>query len=82
MRPAYMTMIRSARLDTVARSWVIQIIAVPDSRTRARISWMICAWTETSSAVVGSSATMSAGRCRIAIAIATRWRMPPESWCG
>ena len=40
------------------------------------------AWTVTSSAVVGSSATSSAGRQATAIAIITRCRMPPESWCG
>ena len=36
----------------------------------------------TSSAVVGSSAMMSAGSQASAMAIMTRWRMPPESWWG
>ena len=36
----------------------------------------------TSSAVVGSSAISSLGSQQSAMAIATRWRMPPESWCG
>ena len=36
----------------------------------------------TSSAVVGSSAISSFGRQASAMAIITRWRMPPESWCG
>ena len=36
----------------------------------------------TSSAVVGSSAISSRGPQASAIAIITRWRMPPESWCG
>src|SRR3989304_2944032 len=36
----------------------------------------------TSSAVVGSSAMMSFGLQASAIAIITRCRMPPESWCG
>ena len=36
----------------------------------------------TSSAVVGSSAMMSLGLQASPIAIITRWRMPPESWCG
>ena len=36
----------------------------------------------TSSAVVGSSAIRSFGRQAIAMAIITRWLMPPESWCG
>ena len=43
---------------------------------------MICACTVTSSAVVGSSRISSRGRRATAIAIITRWRMPPESWCG
>ena len=42
----------------------------------------ICAWTVTSSAVVGSSAISSSGSFAIAIAITTRWRMPPDSSCG
>jgi hypothetical protein len=36
----------------------------------------------TSSAVVGSSAMRSFGLQDSAIAIITRWRIPPESWCG
>ena len=36
----------------------------------------------TSSAVVGSSAMITSGLLMRAIAIATRWRMPPENWCG
>ncbi len=36
----------------------------------------------TSSAVVGSSARMSFGEHISAMAIITRWRRPPESWCG
>ena len=36
----------------------------------------------TSSAVVGSSAISSAGAQASAMAIITRWRMPPESLCG
>ena len=45
------------------------------------MSSRICAWTVTSSAVVGSSAISSFGSLMSAIAIITRWRMPPEnSW--
>ncbi len=36
----------------------------------------------TSSAVVGSSAMSRRGWQASAIAIITRWRMPPDSWCG
>ena len=42
----------------------------------------ICACTVTSSAVVGSSAISNSGSLARAIAIITRWRWPPESWCG
>ena len=47
-----------------------------------RSSAMICTWIVTSSAVVGSSAISSRGEQAIAIAVTTRWRMPPENWCG
>jgi len=50
MRPAYITRMRRASEDTVARSWLIQISAVPRSRTRLRISVRIWAWIDTSSA--------------------------------
>ena len=60
-------------------SWVISRIAVPAARPRSRIRARICAWIVTSSAVVGSSAIRRRGRQAIAIAIITRWRMPPES---
>ena len=42
----------------------------------------IWAWMVTSRAVVGSSAIRSFGLHESAMAIITRWRMPPESWCG
>ena len=45
-------------------------------------SFRICAWTVTSSAVVGSSAMKRSGSLASAMAIITRWRCPPESWCG
>ena len=46
------------------------------------MSFRICAWVVTSSAVVGSSAISRSGLLMSAIAIITRWRMPPENWCG
>ena len=48
----------------------------------SRIRSRICAWMVTSSAVVGSSAISTFGLQASAMAIITRWRMPPESWCG
>ena len=55
---------------------------MPSRRDRSFISSRICAWMVTSSAVVGSSAISSLGLQASPIAIITRWRMPPESWCG
>ena len=55
----------------------MMISATPRRRVRSFISSRICAWMVTSSAVVGSSAMMSFGSQESAIAIMTRWRMPP-----
>ena len=55
---------------------------MPSSRCSRRIRSRIWAWMVTSSAVVGSSAISSAGSQASAMAIITRWRMPPDSWCG
>ena len=56
MRPAYITATRSAVSAITPMSWVTSITAVPWSRHRRFSNWMICAWIDTSSAVVGSSA--------------------------
>ena len=56
--------------------------AVLNSLCNRSMRSMICAWTVTSSAVVGSSAMSSAGLSARAIAIMARWRIPPENWCG
>ena len=42
----------------------------------------IWAWMVTSRAVVGSSAMSISGLQARAMAIITRWRMPPENWWG
>ena len=80
--PAYITMISSVRVATTPRSWVTRIIAM----SRSCWSWprrsRICACTVTSSPVVGSSAMSRRGAQASAMAIMTRWRMPPESWAG
>ena len=55
---------------------------MPSSGCRSWISFRICAWMVTSSAVVGSSAISSAGRQISAMAIIARWRRPPESSNG
>ena len=66
---------------TTPRSWVISSTAMPIALQRCSSS-RICAWIVTSSAVVGSSAISSSGLHDSAMAIMTRWRMPPENWCG
>ncbi len=43
---------------------------------------MICAWIDTSSAETGSSQTISTGSIASARAMPTRWRCPPDIWCG
>ena len=67
---------------TSERSWLMKMMAVPNSSLIERSRAMICAWMVTSSAVVGSSAMRICGREMMAAAIMTRWRMPPESSCG
>ena len=78
-RPAYMTSTSSAKLAARPRSWLIMINAMPRRCCRSRSSSMIWACVVTSSAVVASSAISSCGSPASAIAIITRWRMPPES---
>ena len=75
-----MTMTRWAVPATTPKSWVIR-------RIDPLRSWLISArvsstCTVTSSAVVGSSAISTAGSSATAMAIITRWRMPPESSWG
>ncbi len=82
MRPAYITATRSAVSAITPMSWVTSMTAVPLLWHRPLSSAMICAWIETSRAVVGSSAITSRGSAANASAITTRWRMPPENWCG
>ncbi len=81
-RPAYMTSTRSATSATTPRLCVMSTIAVPSLSRMSRIRSRMPAWIVTSSAVVGSSATRIFGSQASAIAIITRCRMPPESWCG
>ncbi|MNL38625.1 hypothetical protein D3C87_1608530 [compost metagenome] len=73
-----MTPTLCAKRATSPRSWVMKIIAAPVSAVRSLSSSTICAWMVTSSAVVGSSAMTSRGRQERAMAIMTRWRMPPD----
>ena len=65
--------------ETTPRSWLIRMIPIWYSAWRSSISSRICACMVTSSAVVGSSAMSNFGLQISAMAIITRWRMPPES---
>ena len=64
------------------KSWVMKMMDVPFSSCSSFISRRIWAWMVTSRAVVGSSAMRILGRQARAMAIITRWRMPPDSWWG
>src|SRR5882724_708027 len=79
--PAYITATRSALAATMPKSCVTRMTATPvaccTSLSRSRY-W---AWMVTSSDVVGSSAMSRRGAHDIAIALDTRCRMPPLSWC-
>ena len=80
-RAAYITSTSSAISATTPRSCVIMMIAVPyspaavhqleDLRLRRHV--------ERGRRLVGDQQVGSLTR---AIAIITRWRMPPENWCG
>ncbi len=54
----------------------------PQRSCRSCIRFSTCACTETSSALTGSSATISFGRVMSARAMAMRWRCPPLNSCG
>ena len=82
MVPAYITLTRVACRATTPMSCVISSIAAPSARCRSAIKSRLWACVVTSSAVVGSSAISTRGCAASAIATITRWRMPPESWCG
>ena len=77
-----MTTTESQLWAMTPRSCVMRMEEEPISAWRSLSRERICACTVTSSAVVGSSAMMSSGWQARAMAMTTRWRMPPESWCG
>src|SRR4249920_737311 len=80
--PAYITATRLVIRATTPRSCVIRMTAVPVSVVSLSRSSRTWAWIVTSSAVVGSSAISSLGSSARAIAIMTRWRIPPLNSCG
>ena len=80
--PPYITSMRCTFCAITPRSCEISISAMPRSATRSAIRSRIWRWMVTSSAVVGSSAISRSGPQASAIAMVTRWRWPPENWCG
>ena len=82
MMPEYMTAISWAMLATTPRSWVIMMTEVLFFFMRRLMMSRICPWMVTSSAVVGSSQMRIFGSQAKAMAIITRWRIPPESSWG
>ena len=77
-----MTMISSHMSAMTPRSWVIMMMAMPIFFCSDCISSRIWACMVTSRAVVGSSAISMSGSQARAMAIITRWRMPPDSSWG
>ena len=55
---------------------------MPREPRRSRSRLRIWAWIVGSSAVVGLSAISTSGSQATAMAIMTRCRIPPDSWCG
>ena len=77
--PAYSTPILSHIVRMTPRLWLINSTEVPVSLRRSRTRSSTSASTVASSPVVGSSITKRRGLDAIAIAITTRWAIPPES---
>ena len=74
---------RVATLSSSGRSWRDEQDGEAARRLQRRAAARrICRCTTTSSAVVGSSRTSRRGSSASARRWPTRWRMPPESWCG
>ncbi len=82
IRPAYITQRVSQVPATTPREWVIRMTAVPSLLVSSCMISSIWAWMVTSRALVGSSAMRISGLQERLMAIITRWRMPPENWCG
>ncbi len=80
--PPYITAISWVCPATTPRSWVTRITDMLRSRRCSSMRSRICDCTVTSRAVVGSSANSNDGPQARAMAIITRWRMPPDSSCG
>src|SRR5438067_11335264 len=80
--PRYMTAVRSARWPTTDMSWVMKNRPTPVSRRSRPSRLRTMARTDTSSDDTASSHTISDAPAARALAIATRWRSPPDSSRG
>ena len=80
--PAFITPMRSA--SVIASSWsCVTMTKVSPSLSCSSISSKrVSSRSLRSSADSGSSSSSTRGRLASARASATRWRWPPESWCG
>ena len=77
-----MTNTRSARATASSRSWVMNSTDGRSCSHRPSSSVCMIALVCTSRAPNGSSISRIRGELMSAAAIATRLRMPPDSWCG
>ena len=75
--PQYITAIRSQAPDATPRSWVMSRTATSRSCCSSASNSITRACTVASSAVVGSSAIRTDGSHASAMAIMTRWAIPP-----
>jgi hypothetical protein len=80
--PRYITITRRLMCSTTARSCAMNRYAMPCSCCKSPSRLMICACTETSSALTGSSQMINSGSTASARAMPMRWRWPPENSCG
>jgi len=79
--PCSKTAIWSLTCSTTARSWAIKRYVKSSFSWRSIRRLTIWAWTETSSALTGSSQMMNSGSTARARAIPILWRWPPlNSW--
>ena len=81
-RPAYSTPMRSHIFPITARLWLMNSRLVWNSARSALTRSRTSPSTVASRPVVGSSRISSVGSLASAIAITTRWFIPPDSWCG
>ena len=73
---------RSHMRAITSRLWLMNSTLEWNSSRSAATRSSTSASTVASSPVVGSSRISSVGSLASAIAMITRWFMPPESWCG